>query len=520
MSKIKLAKNIGIMSFSVFISRILGLVRDQVMAYYFGTTHLNDAFNVAYNLPNLIRRLFGEGALSAVFVPMYKEIGKNRNKNEQIHFAVNVLSILTLFLSLLTFLGIILSPYIIRILYPGLSRETLEISIKLSIIMFPYLFFIGLSSTFIAILNSHDYFFMTGLSSAMLNIGMIFTVVFPSYIFNLDGRDLVFWAGWGVFLGGFFQSIINFPFLKHIGYRFRIFLSFTSDNILILWRRFFPAMIGIGIREINLVFDALMASFLPIGSITALSIGNRIMQMPLGIFAISTGTVLLPKYSDHISDNDWKKLSESLQFTTISLALIMFPIMALFCIMGKDIIFILFQRGVFDNRATILTEQALFYYGLGLFFFAVNQTVTPLYYALKDTKTPVKVAGFMVGLNILLNFVLMQFMQHRGLALSTSITACVNYIVLVRVLKKKNPLLDFHGIVNQVGRIVLITFGLSLIVYLIYKSLPFDNILFIVIKNFALCVFFYTLFIFFTNLFRIKYIAITYKVLWSRLMKK
>ncbi|MCK9583942.1 MAG: murein biosynthesis integral membrane protein MurJ, partial [Candidatus Cloacimonetes bacterium] len=163
MSQRRLASNISVMSIAILISRILGLVRDTVMAFFFGGGYLNDAFNVAYNIPNLLRRLFGEGALSTAFVPIYNEIGIKKDKAAQIDFALNVLSILTLFLLVLTAIGIAFAPWIVRALYPGLAENTTLVAIKLTRIIFPYLFFIGLSSSFIAILNSHEYFFMTGL---------------------------------------------------------------------------------------------------------------------------------------------------------------------------------------------------------------------------------------------------------------------------------------------------------------------------------------------------------------------
>nr|HPK41365.1 lipid II flippase MurJ [Candidatus Cloacimonadota bacterium] len=164
----KLFKNTSIMSIAVFLSRILGLVRDQVMAAFFGTSYVNDAFNIAFNIPNLLRRLFGEGALSTAFVPIYNEMGVKRGKKYQLLFAINLLSVLSIILLALSVLGMVLAPFIVKLIYPGLPSETSALAIKLTYILFPYLFFIGLSSTMIAILNSHDYFFITGLSSALL----------------------------------------------------------------------------------------------------------------------------------------------------------------------------------------------------------------------------------------------------------------------------------------------------------------------------------------------------------------
>ncbi|MDD3534352.1 MAG: murein biosynthesis integral membrane protein MurJ, partial [Candidatus Cloacimonetes bacterium] len=342
MSQRRLASNISVMSIAILISRILGLLRDTVMAFFFGGGYLNDAFNVAYNIPNLLRRLFGEGALSTAFVPIYNEIGIKKDKDAQIDFALNVLSILTLFLLVLTAIGIALAPWIVKALYPGLADETTVVAIKLTRIIFPYLFFIGLSSSFIAILNSHEYFFMTGLSSALLNIGMILSIVVPYWIWGLSPERLIYVAGWGVVIGGLLQTIINFPYLMKVGYRFKLMVRFGGQALSTMWKRFVPAMIGIGIREINLIADALMASFLPIGSITALAYGNRLMQLPLGIFAISAGTAVLPLYSRLVSRKEYGELNSSMRFTALSLAYVMLPITTLILALAPDFVTILF----------------------------------------------------------------------------------------------------------------------------------------------------------------------------------
>ncbi|MDY6916016.1 MAG: lipid II flippase MurJ, partial [Candidatus Cloacimonadota bacterium] len=203
MSKKALAKHAGSMSLAVFFSRILGLVRDVVMTSFFGTSFVADAFQVAYQIPNLLRKLFGEGALSAAFVPIYNEIGIKKGKKYQISFAINVLSLLSLALFIICILGIFLAPLIVSILAPGFDEQTHLLTIKLSRIMFPYLFFIGLSSTLISVLNSHDYFFLPGLTSAFLNIGMVGSLGF--YILLKEStttqQQITVWS-YGVVIGG------------------------------------------------------------------------------------------------------------------------------------------------------------------------------------------------------------------------------------------------------------------------------------------------------------------------------
>ena len=516
MTQQKLVRNISMMSIAVFISRIIGLIRDTVMAYFFGTTYLNDAFIVAYKIPNLLRLLFGEGALSTAFVPLYNEIGIKKGRESQMQFALQVLSILCFFLIILSLLGLFLAPYIVRMLYPGLQAKTMHVAIDLTRIMLPYLFLIGLSSTLIAILNSHDYFFMTGLSSALLNIGMILTILIPWFIFKPEGVKLIYWAAWGVFLGGILQTLINFPYLKKVGYRFKIILSFKGEALEAMWKRFIPSMIGIGIREINLIADSLMASFLTAGSITALEYGNRLMHLPLGIFAISTGTALLPQYSRHVTNSDFDALSQSLKFSAISLAYIMLPITMLIFLLNQDFVFLLFQRGAFDAQASLMTQQALFYYSIGLLFFSLNQTITPLFYAAKDTKTPVKIAAVMVSLNIVMNFILMQFIGHRGLALSTSLTALINYIVLQWQIRKKLPHISFAGIWINVIKTALLCAVIYLPLHFLAYFWSVEGKLYIFIKDAFLSLIAFACFYALARVIKLPYLDEVSQNLWKR----
>jgi putative peptidoglycan lipid II flippase len=516
----KLMRNISMMSIAVFISRIIGLVRDTVMAYFFGTSYLNDAFIVAYKIPNLLRTLFGEGALSTAFVPLYNEIGLKKGRRQQFEFALQVLSILSFMLMILTFLGIVLAPLIVKLLYPGLAPGTQVLAVKLSRIMFPYLFMIGMSSTMIAILNSHDYFFMTGLSSALLNIGMIATIVLPWFIFKPRGEALVWWAAWGVFLGGILQTLINLPYLRKVGYRFRFILKFKGEAITAMWKRFLPSMIGIGVREINVIADSLMASFLAVGSITALEYGNRLIHMPMGIFAISTGMALLPLFSRCVTRQDFSELNSSLKLSAISLAYVMLPITMLIFALSDDFVYLLFQRGAFDARASLMTQQALYFYGFGLLFYSLNQTVTPLFFANKDTRTPVKIAAVMVCLNIAMNFVLMQFMQHRGLALSTSITATINYFVLMWQIRKRVPQISFAGIWPNIMKAAAICVVLGAGIMLVKPLVAVQGKGLVLVKDMVIVGVSMVLFYVTGVLLKLAYLQDSAKRIWKRLARR
>lgn len=467
------------MSVAVAISRILGLIRDIVMTNYFGTTGVADAFRVAFQIPNFLRLLFGEGALSAAFVPIYNDIGIKKGKDYQIRFAINVLSLLTVFLSILSIAGIFLAPLLVKIIAPGLEESTQLLTIKLTRLLFPYLFLIGLSSTLISILNSHDFFFLPGLSSAFLNIGMIGCLggfVILNQAASME--EMVFYWSYGVLIGGFMQAIINFPLLRKLGYRFQINLSTQGEALLTVWRRLIPGAIGIAVRQINLLVDTLLASLLATGSIAALGYGNRLMQLPLGIFGIAAGVAVLPLFSRFVTEKNWKGFQESLRFSTISLSFIMLPITAIIAGLGKDMIRLFFLRGAFTLKSVEMTYSALLCYSLGIFFYSMNRLIIPVFYANKDTRTPVKVSVVIVVINIILNVILMQILELAGLALATSISAAIQFIILRDLLNRRFGFLRFPRVFKPISKMlalsILIYIGLFFANRLLIASTPIE----------------------------------------------
>jgi putative peptidoglycan lipid II flippase len=487
MSNRKLAKNVGSMSIAVFISRILGLARDIVMTNFFGTSYVADAFNVAFQIPNLLRKLFGEGALSAAFVPVYKEMGITRNRSEQISFAIQVLSILSLFLLLLCGIGMLFTPLIVKVLAPGFDAVTYHLAVKLTRILFPYLFFIGLSSTLIAILNSHDYFFVPGLTSAFLNIAMICALACYELIWGDGGMEaaITAWAV-GAVVGGVLQTIVNLPLLRRVGYRLGCNLSLAGDALHTVWKRFLPGVVGLAIRQINLAVDLILASLLVSGSIASLNYGNRLMQLPLGIFGVSAGVAVLPLFSQYSATREWHKLGSSLRFSLLSICFIMLPVTAMIIGMGKDLIRLLFMRGAFDETSLQMTYIALVCYSFGLVFYSINRVLIPLFYANKDTRTPVKISAAIVAINIILNIVLMHFFAHAGLALATSISALIQTLVLWRMLRRKMPQLKVPSFALSVGKLLLVSAVIVVIQYTLNTMLQYTALQYLVLKLFLL----------------------------------
>jgi putative peptidoglycan lipid II flippase len=517
MSKVKLLKNMGSMSFGVFISRIFGLIRDIVMMNFFGTSYVSDAFQAGFRIPNLLRLLFGEGALSAAFVPIYNEIGVKENRSAQIRFAMNMLHILCAILLLLSLLGIVFAPLIVKIITPGFEGKTYELTVFLTRLLFPYLFLIGFSSTLIAILNSHDYYFIPGLSSAFLNIGML--SVFFVYLLiepqaSMETKIIVF--SWGTLFGGILQTLINFPQLKKVGYHFNFYINLKSEALRTVWQKYIPGIFGLAIREINLIVDTILASLLVTGSITALAMGNRLMQLPLGIIGVSAGVAVLPHFSTCIAKNDWKTLNESLRFSILSVAYLLLPITAILIGLGEEFIRILFLRGQFDETSLSMTYKALVFYSVGIVFYGINRILIPVFYADKDTKTPVKISAVIMLLNIVLNLVLMQVMQHSGLALATSLSALVQCLILISALKKRYKNFTFSLITDFI-KIIFLSILLIVLIFGMKSIFSFPSVY---LKTTLLLTLSFAVYLFGSQLLSISYNAQIRQNIWKKIKRK
>ncbi len=432
-----LAKNVAKVSLATLLSRISGLFRDIISTYFFGTTYVADAFRVAFLIPNMLRLLFGEGVLSAAFIPLYNEFLKNKTKEETIHFALNILSISLSFLVLLSLIGILIAPLIVKVVAPGFEQKTAMLSIKLTRIMFPYILLIGLTSVIIAILNSHNIFFTPSISPVMLNLGMIISVSAYALLTNSSMVDRIYFLAFGVSIGGVMQLLVNVSLLKRIGYKLRFWINLKQREIRQVWSRMVPGIIGLAIRQVNLVVDTLLASLLVSGSIAALGYGSRLMQLPLGVFGIAIGTAVLPLFSKHTANNDNEGLQTSLQFAMHFIMIIMLPIIAVIITMGKDFIMLLFYQGEFKEQALWMTYNAFVFYSVGLISFSGVRTLASVFYAKKDTKTPVKIAVVAMISNVILNLILMRYLQLSGLALATSLSATIQVILLWILLNKK-----------------------------------------------------------------------------------
>jgi len=433
----QIASSAGIVAVGTFSSRILGFVRDMILAGIFGASHTSDAFYVAFRIPNLLRELFAEGSMSAAFVPVFSEYLVREGKNEARQLARVTASVLVLALSAIVVLGILFSPQIIAVIAPGFLEhpEQFSLTITLTRIMFPFLLFISLAALAMGVLNSTRHFGPPAFSSAVYNMVNIAMILGLSPYLDRP----VFAAAIGVALGGIAQFLMQLPALKKEGFSLlptRV-LRPLHPGVLKMGCLILPTLVGLSVTQVNLLVNTFLASFLPLGSVSYLYYGMRLIHFPLGIFAVALSTALLPTLSVQASKGDLPALRRSFSFGLRLVFFITFPALFGLILFRFPIVQLLFEHGAFDRAATQGTADAVLFYALGLWAFAGVRIVVPVFYALQDTKTPVKIGMMAMALNLALNLLLMIPLKHRGLALATSLSAAFNFSVLLFILRKR-----------------------------------------------------------------------------------
>lgn len=432
----KVAKAAGIVGISTMLSRIFGFIRDMVVAAFFGAGLATDAFFVAFRIPNLLRRLIGEGSLTVSFVPVFTEYLHKKSREEALELANTAFTLLSVILVIISVLGVLLSPLIVMLNAPGFVKtpEQFELAVFLNRFMFPYIFFMSLVALCMGVLNSFRHFAAPALSPVILNIVMIIAALTLRDFFAEPITALAV----GVMIGGVLQLAMQWPFLKKFGLKLKWRFNLKHPGIRQIGILMGPAIMGAAVGTINVVvIGNILASFLPKGSISYLYYADRIMELPLGIFAIAIGTAALPSLSRHASQGNIAELKTTMSFSLRLMLFVTVPAMVALMALNLPIISVLFQRGAFDINAAILTAQALFCYALGLWAFSMLRVVTAAFYSLKDARWPMKAAIITLLVNFAASVVLMFPLQHLGLALANSLAAVVNVGVLGVVLKKK-----------------------------------------------------------------------------------
>ncbi|RJP29540.1 MAG: murein biosynthesis integral membrane protein MurJ [Candidatus Omnitrophota bacterium] len=468
----QIAKSSGIIGLATLCSRLLGFIRDIVIARLFGVYVYAQAFVIAFRIPNLFRDLVAEGAANSAFVPVFSEYKVKHSKEDFWELANVVLNLLLVVLAGITVLGITFSPAIVRIIAPGFIAEPdkLEATIRLNRLIFPYILLVGLSAYSAAILNSLRHFSVPAFSPCILNISIIvFALIFGE---NIKGLAL------GVLIGGLLQLAIQIPVLYKKGFRLRFPKHFKHPAAFEIGHLMLPRLGSSAIYQLNTFIDSVYGSLSSIvgeGGVAGLYFGYRLIQFPIGIFSNSLAQVILPTFSTQALEEGLLNLKKTLSWGLRTVFFIMIPASAGFMVLSQQIVFTLFQGGKFDAYATGLTASALFYYSIGLFAYAGIKIIQCCYFALKDTVTPAKVSILTLALNIIFNTIFMFPLKLAGLALATSLSGIISFLVLGIMLRKKLGGFGLKEVVFSFTKILLASIAMSMALFYCSRYSSFDG---------------------------------------------
>lgn len=451
MTNRKLIRSTGTIGFAISASRVLGFLRDILFARWFGTNKFAQAFVVAYRLPNMLRDMVGEGATDAALVPVLSEYHHTKSREEYWAAARVIFNVLILILSVLTVLGVLLAPVIIRIIAPGFLEdpETFSMAVDLTRILFPYIFFLGLVAYSKGVLNSFHYFLAPALSTVVLNICMILSLIFLRPFLGIRG------VAFGVLIGGFLQVLMQIRPMYKRGFSLRGEFRLTHPVAKRIGKLLIPRAIGTTVYQLSLLVDTVLASLAWIvgaGGVAALYYSNRLIQLPLAVFGISLATAALPKMSREVALNDMEQFKRTISFSLQTVFSIMVPSAIGLMLLSRPIIQVLFQRGEFTAYSTSITVNALFFYAIGLLAYAGIKILVSAFYSMGDTRTPVRTAARALIVNVVLNLILMWPLKIGGLALATSIAATTNMVVLYVILDKRVGGIGTREILKALGR--------------------------------------------------------------------
>jgi len=462
-----LFRSTSILAAGTLSSRILGFLRNIVLAKLFGTGFNADVFFLALRIPNLFRDLVGEGAANSAVVPVLSEY---QVKGDQKDFwrLVSVISAWAMIiLSVITLVGMIFAPAIVHLMAPGFSAQPakIKLAVDLTRMMFPYLILIGLTAHSMAVLATFRCFVSSAFSPCLFNIAVIASTFFTKYF-----SEPTYALACGVLVGGVLQLAAQIPAMLKKGMRLEI-TSLSHPGAQQCGKLLAPRMFGSGVYQLNLVIDTICASLSNIvgpGGISAIFYSNQLIQLPLGVFGFAMATAALPTLSTMAVQNDFAKFKRTVTYSLENIFFIMFPTTVVMVLLSEPIVRILFQRGAFNEYSTTVTSLALTFYSLGLFSFGGMKIITTSFYALKDTKTPVKTAVGILVLNTILNVALMGPMKIGGIALASSISSMVGFFMLFTLLEKRIGVMS-KELVTYVTKILTASSGAAVVILILTK---------------------------------------------------
>jgi putative peptidoglycan lipid II flippase len=439
------------------ISRVLGFVRDMVLAGILGAGVSADAFFVAFRIPNLLRRFFAEGAFSQAFVPVLSDYKNRQGPAETRAFIDRAAGALAAVLGVITLAGILAAPLLVLLFAPGFLEieSKYQLTVALLRVTFPYILFISLAAFAAAILQSYGRFAVPAFTPTFLNLSMIVAALWMTGYFE----EPVMALAWGVFAGGIFQLLFQLPFVARLGF-FPIPRIKTDDpGVRRMLALMGPSIFGVSVVQINLLIDTLMASYLATGSVSWLYYSDRLVEFPLGVFGIALATVILPQLSDHHSSGSAETFSRTLDWALRCVLAVGAPAAVGLAVLAGPMMCTLFQYGEFGTHDVAMAAQSLTAYALGLLGFILVKILAPAYFARHDTKTPVKIGVVAMLVHLGLNLALIVPLAHAGLALATALAAYVNAVLLYRGLRRQGAYTPVPGW----GRFLTRVFGATAI---------------------------------------------------------
>ncbi len=500
------ARSAGIVSIAVMFSRVLGLVRETLFAKYFGAGFLYDAFIVGFRIPNLLRDLFAEGALSSAFVKVFTDYQLKNSEMEAWRLASLVFNCLAVVLSILTVVGILLSPLFVKLItynYLGSANhyyppEKAALATILMQLMFPFILLVALAALAMGVLNTKGRFGVPASASTAFNIASI--IFGLGFAFWLSGgawelsndkiavpSDAAQWAiigmAIGTLVGGAAQLLIQLPSLHRVGFRFSLDLNFRDEGVRRVMRLMGPAIIGTGAIQVKVLVDTIVASGIE-GGASWLSYSFRLMQFPIGVFGVAIGTAAIPTLSRLASEDNIVKFRSTLADAVKLVLLLAIPSACGLVVLGNPIVSLIYQRGEFDAFDTDMTAWALTAYSLGLAAYAAIKILSPAFYALDDAKTPMYISLASVLIHVPASFGMMQLLStvgvtperpngygHAGVALATSIVATFNFVVLGYFMRRKIERLNGRDVFDSFVKIVIASVIMSAVCYFSYRYL-------------------------------------------------
>ncbi len=459
-------------SFAVFLSRILGLVREQVFAKLFGAGILNEAFQVAFRIPNLLRDLFAEGALSSAFVPTFTDYLRRKGRTEAWLLANLVVGALLLLLGVITLILLFFSDQFVYLLAAGFAKVPgkLEVTSNLIKILSPFLMLIALASVVMGMLNTLNHFFLPALAPALFNVAIIGSGFFLVPWFERQGIVPIYAMGVGAVVGGLLQLVVQLPILHRYGYRLRLTFDFDHEGFRRIARLVAPALLGISAVQINVVVNTQLASFLQAnGPVSWLGFAFRVLYLPIGLFGVAVGVVNLRQVSHLAAEEKWEDIKATVAHSIKLISLLSLPSTVGLIVLANPIVELIFERGRFSSSDTTHTAYALMCYSLGLFSYSCVKIYAPTFYALGDTRTPVRSSIVAVATNISVNLALIALLptgyKYLGLATGTSLSMGLNNALLAHAFRARLGTLQTYKVVSTVGKNMIAAGVMGVVLY-------------------------------------------------------